>query len=216
MRRFGFFLAGLLANASASAQDVVTPAESGARRMLEAERAMNEMAHKSGTLAAYRHFVADDGVLFGEDGTVPAVAQLKAQTNSPEPPTWGPFAIVASCDGSVEISQGSFTAADGVRGVYNTVWRRQADGGYRWEFDFAFRLDSIGVPVDPPPIRAAHCGKTTEIQTDADPATIRRSTDGTLAWSIERAADKTGVYRIWLLENGEMQEILRATIRPFG
>ena len=123
------------------------------RSLIEAERSFARAARDSGTQAAFLANIAANGILF-RPAPVAGAAWLR---ENPPPPGdssllgWDPRWADVSAAGDLGFTTGPFElrlrgAADTVaaRGHYVTVWRRQADGGWRFALD-------IGVSGPPSP-----------------------------------------------------------------
>ncbi|PTD16051.1 hypothetical protein [Sphingomonas fennica] len=108
------------------------PASIGAE---QAERAFAAMAQRDGQWSAFRAFAARDGLMFAPE-PVKAQAFLAGRENPPVPVMWWPATAITACDGSLAISTGPWIGAtEGGTGTFTTVWRRQADGGWKWLLD---------------------------------------------------------------------------------
>lgn len=89
-------------------------------------------------MPAFREFVAPDGRLGQPTGYADAPAEL---ANTPDDGNrnlfwWPAFAAISrSADFGFTTGAVSFDEAHTARGHYFTVWRRQADGSWRWIYD---------------------------------------------------------------------------------
>jgi ketosteroid isomerase-like protein len=112
--------------------------------IIQAERAFNQYCLDHGRHAGWMEFIADDAYLMNRNtlGRAEADASLAAETSDTSTLTWEPSYADASLSGDLGYSWGIWvvkgTGPDGQpaqrRGLYLTVWRRQADG--RWKFVF--------------------------------------------------------------------------------
>lgn len=120
--------------ASAGAQGAsVTPAP-----VIAAERAFAARAGEIGWVPAFREFTAPDGLMPGPQGYVSAPERL-AQTpddGNHELAWWPAFAGIAR-SGDIGFTAGpvSFDASRSPVIYYFTIWRRQADGSWKWIYD---------------------------------------------------------------------------------
>lgn len=101
--------------------------------VIAAERAFAAETRERGFKPGFLAWVAGDGFIF-RHGPVPARADLEAQPDEAPPGPalfwWPTFAGVAN-SGDLGFTTGGATVP--VR--YFTVWRRQADGSWRWLYD---------------------------------------------------------------------------------
>lgn len=145
MRKFFGACAFIAAVSSANPAALAGPADD----MMAADRAFSALSVLKGAHAAFLAFMADDVRLY--DGDHPPIigkaAAAAYYAKHPDPPgsrlEWTPIEADASPDGVLGHTRGTwlFTAktADGhearATGYYVTVWRRQADGRYRFTLD---------------------------------------------------------------------------------
>ena len=133
---------------------IVTAASAGpAEDMMAADKAFSDMSVAKGRHAAFLAYMADDVRQF--TGATPpvvgkaAMAKLygDSEAKNSGPPKdkleWAPIEAKASDDGSLGWTRGhwTYTATDDSgkpvknTGYYVTLWRRQADGAYKYEVD---------------------------------------------------------------------------------
>lgn len=125
------FLAALAAPASAG------PDGAPANEVVAAERAFARMARTDGVNAAFLHYSAPDGIVF-QPGPTPAKAALAARPMPAIPLIWWPVYAGVAKSGDLGFTTGPFVAGEGERkghGWYFTIWKRQADGSWRWLLD---------------------------------------------------------------------------------
>jgi hypothetical protein len=103
--------------------------------IVAAEIAFAQLARKEGQWTGFRKTADKDAVMF-VPGVVNAQAWLRKQKDPPKSVTWAPDRIVIACDGSYAISTGHAEWPDGHKGRFVTLWRQQADGGYKWVLDW--------------------------------------------------------------------------------
>ncbi|HET9353223.1 MAG TPA: hypothetical protein VFO32_04435 [Sphingomicrobium sp.] len=102
---------------------------------IDAERAFAADAQKSGQWTAFRKWATDDAIMF-----VPQAGSahefLKGKADPPVAVFWWPGRSYVSCDGSTAINSGPWVRGWGKSiGYFTTVWRRQADGSWKWLLD---------------------------------------------------------------------------------
>lgn len=109
-----------------------------ARSVVEAERAFAARAGEIAWIPAFREFVAPDGQLARPEGYIDAPAQLAASPDDGNRDLfWWPAWAGISRSGDFGFTTGpvSFDAERTPRMQYFTVWRRQADGSWKWIYD---------------------------------------------------------------------------------
>ena len=109
-------------------------------KVVGTEIAFARMAQDEGLWTAFREYAAEDAVMFMPQATS-AQTWLKGRNDPPEPIRWQPHQVWSSCDGSLAVSTGAAQYPDGSHGYFVTVWKRQADGAYRWIMDTGGTLD---------------------------------------------------------------------------
>jgi ketosteroid isomerase-like protein len=106
--------------------------------VIAAERAFAARASEIGWIPAFCEATADDGQLVGRAGLVRSKERMCALSDDGERNLyWAPsFAGIAS-SGDLGFTTGpvSFDAARTPAMQYFTVWRRQADGSWKWIYD---------------------------------------------------------------------------------
>jgi ketosteroid isomerase-like protein len=132
MKPLPLLLAALLA---ASPAQAVRPADVGP--VVEAERAFARAARTEGVNAAFLQYSAPDGLVF-RPGPTNARQALAAHPIPPLALKWWPVYAGIAASGDLGFTTGPYVAGEGERqgyGWYFTVWRRQADGDWRWVLD---------------------------------------------------------------------------------
>jgi ketosteroid isomerase-like protein len=144
------------------AQNPVPPVD---REALKAELVKTEaefctMARDQGIPAAFAHFIAPDGVLFDADPQhfrgAAAVAQRYGATRPAGVLTWTPSFVEVAASGDLGYTWGRYeyrsNGPDGrpraATGYFLTIWKRQADGTWRFVVDH-------GAPDRPAPAKPA-------------------------------------------------------------
>jgi hypothetical protein len=101
----------------------------------QAERSFAAMAQREGQWTAFRAFADRQAIMF-TPGPGNAQAWLAGRADPPSPVMWWPARTFTACDGSLTISTGPWLRrGGGAHGTFTTVWRRQADGGWKWRLD---------------------------------------------------------------------------------
>lgn len=150
-----FFLALLLALLAipVAAQD--TP-EAAAQQVLATERAFDAAAERDGQWTAFRAFAASDATMFAP-GPVNAQTWLAGRTDPPHSVRWQPHRVIIACDGTLAATTGNAQWPDGRHSRYTTIWRRQADGSWRWIADDGAFVDTATAEPAEPAIEEAEC-----------------------------------------------------------
>ena len=109
-------------------------------QVMEAERAFAQtMVDRDHT--AFRNFLAADAVFFSADrpvrGAQAIAEEWKPYFEESTPPFgWTPEQVVVLAEGDLAWSTGPVTDADGnIVAQFNSVWRRDASGGWKVVFD---------------------------------------------------------------------------------
>ncbi|HEX8667174.1 MAG TPA: DUF4440 domain-containing protein [Allosphingosinicella sp.] len=106
------------------------------REVVATERAFARYAAEKGIGPAFRSFVAEDGIVF-----VPEPARAKPLFEKGDPPgtlEWWPGYAGIAVSGDLGFTTGPFVSRAGNHqrhGHFFTIWRRQADGSWRWVVD---------------------------------------------------------------------------------
>lgn len=107
------------------------------RPVVEAERAFARMARNEEVNAAFLHYSAPDGIVF-QPGPVNAREALAAHPIPRLQLDWWPVYAGIAESADLGFTTGPYSLGDGQRkahGWYFTIWRRQADGSWRWVLD---------------------------------------------------------------------------------
>jgi len=113
------------------------------------ERAFSEMAQKEGIATAFLTFAAEDAVLMRDNNLIRGRAAIKERfkalqsTPGAESLSWEPSFVDVSASGDLGYTYGNFvyTTTDSLgqkttlEGVFHTVWKRQADGQWKFVWD---------------------------------------------------------------------------------
>jgi ketosteroid isomerase-like protein len=115
------------------------PASAGppALDVVAAEHAFAADCKAMGLVESFRKHVAADGILF-RPGPVNAAARLaKAPASDPKAPllAWWPLWAGEARSGDLGFTTGAATVGGKPSSHYFTVWKKQADGTWKWEID---------------------------------------------------------------------------------
>ena len=115
--------------------------------VVAAEQAFCEMAQAEGLAKAFAYYAAENGVLRRGNRLVEgkaAIAAYYAERANPNATlTWKPTFVDISAAGDLAYTYGQYvyTAPDSTgapqesTGIFHTVWKRQADGAWRFVWD---------------------------------------------------------------------------------
>lgn len=156
---------------------------------VEAERAFAAAAQADGQWTAFRRFATDDAIMFTPQPTN-AQYWLGGRADPPRAVEWWPTESYVACDGAVAVNTGGWKRPDGSVGYFTTVWKRQADGGWKWVVDHGDTLATPRARPDAPRVRQAICaGKTKpflSLRSSTGPGVVfanGESADHSVAWS---------------------------------
>lgn len=109
-------------------------AAAAAPTVVDADRAFAQMAQDKGQWTAFRTTATPDAIWFRSR---PSEVQddLKDARNPAKSVAWWPTQAWQSCDGTMGVTTGGAIWPDGHASRYTTIWRRQADGGWKWVYD---------------------------------------------------------------------------------
>lgn len=119
------------------------------QEVFEAERRFAEMAGQEGISAAFIYYAADDAVIMRHNKVYTGKSELMnyfdSQLSAPkdEKLSWKPDFVDVSSSGDLAYTYGPFvysykdSSGNKVesRGIFHTVWKRQADGSWRFVWD---------------------------------------------------------------------------------
>jgi ketosteroid isomerase-like protein len=119
------------------------------QEILKVEADFAAMAARDGIASAFLYFAAEDAVLMRNDQLFIGRAELEelfaSGTSQPRDAKlrWKPDFVDVSASGDLAYTYGSYTysyidstgAAVEQSGIFHTVWKRQADGSWRFVWD---------------------------------------------------------------------------------
>lgn len=152
--------------------------------IVAAERAFNQHCVDHGRYAGWMAFIADDAFLMNRAtlGRAAADESLAKEKGDMSSLTWAPSFADASLSGDLGYSWGIWTAQgktpDGKpaqrRGIYMTVWRRQADGAWKFVFDGGRPLAEDAIAAIHESLRAQPAADYAVAATSSDRAALER------------------------------------------
>jgi ketosteroid isomerase-like protein len=177
---------------SATSALAVTPSPA---EIEKAERAFAADGLSLGVRDSFLKHMADDAIVF-HPGPVNAKAFYEKRPSSKTPKLeWWPQKVVIARSGDLGLSVGPW-AIDGKRGgYYATVWRKNADGQWKWIYDGGAEADAAKAPDEAAP--ALHGPTAAQgSKSPADALAAVRSAEDALAKTAVNDAPKA--YRVAL------------------
>jgi len=152
-----------------------------------AERAFAADGSAMGIRGAFLKHMAVDAIVFAPSPTN-AKALYEAGSAEGEPKLqWWPLWVVAARSGDFGLSAGPW-AIDGKRGGwFATIWRKDADGVWRWVYDGGAAAEAASVPGPEAPAAVGPVAKSGEL-TPAKAFDAIRTAESTLADAASRNA----------------------------
>jgi ketosteroid isomerase-like protein len=148
MKQIGILplLIGVLMNACTMNQPKKTTEELK-NEIIQAEHDFATMAKEKGMAEAFLAFAAEDAVLNRNDSLIKGKLAIKAyfdkQTLTDNQLAWEPDFVDVAASGDLGHTYGKYTFSAvtpsgktiQAEGVFNTVWKRQADGNWKFVWD---------------------------------------------------------------------------------
>lgn len=197
-RLAGLAAAALLLGGGVAAMAVEVPGRAAADEIIAVEKAFEARAAEIGPVPAFRQFAAPDAIMF-LPGPMPAGPYLE-KASWPGVIAWRPEVVSVAPAGDLAVSMGpSMWTVDGKGdpGYYLTIWRREADGGwkfvldrstpgapdtYSWRNEPATVIPALASPGEATTPEALETNLAAGLARDA-PVTLLRSMD-THAWVV--------------------------------
>jgi ketosteroid isomerase-like protein len=156
--------------------------------LVAAERAFAKVGEAKGIKDSFLAYIADDGVLF-RPSPVPGKAWLTEHPNPPVQLTWHPVHAEIARSGDLGWTTGPYEITvkeEKGYGQFSTVWKRQADGAWKFVADLGVETSS------PTPEGEPKLASPEPISTKIDTAAVRQAV---LAADreLEKAAGAQGV-----------------------
>ena len=150
---------GLIAFLAVLVFSTVVQAQSALQEMVKTEQAFSKMAEEKNTRDAFMAFIADDGLLFRPG----AVNGKKWMIEHPVPPpkdtdkkpllAWQPAFAGMAASGDMGFTTGPWEAKEDIKdekpqayGHFVTVWKKQADGSWKFVVDLGISHPQSGGP----------------------------------------------------------------------
>ena len=135
--------AALVAAPTTSVVASVTP-----EPVVAAERAFAADGYALGVKKSFLAHMADDAILMTPDPASARETFLASPDDSPDAPRleWWPTWAGISASGDLGFTTGPYSVGGKRRGHYFTVWKKQADGQWKWVFDGGVGSDPSASP----------------------------------------------------------------------
>ncbi len=111
------------------------------------EKAFNDMAQEEGLINAFEYYAAEDGVIQRSKKIIKGKQDIRAWYEKDVRPnetlTWTPTFVDVSESGDMAYTYGDFVftypdtsgAMKENKGIFHTIWKRQANGQWRFVWD---------------------------------------------------------------------------------
>lgn len=204
-----FAVAGMAQKSASLAPDL--------QAMVETERAFAHTAPEKGIRDSFLAFIADDGILF-RPTAVNGKQFLEKQQPRPGILTWYPsFADISGAGdmgmttGPWEFRQKSLEEQPVAFGAFMTVWRKQADGSWKFAIDFGISYDKPDAPAAAWQLPANFNRSKTEAKADA-----AKEQAGLLALEqkFSKASEAQGFAKAFINYAADDVRILREGMQP--
>lgn len=131
--RTALFIASLLV--AACSPTPATPPDASA--IVAAERAFAAEAQRTGWVEAFEAYSTDEAIVLGARprNAHEAMAGIDPANRGDTSLNWAPEFAGVSRGGDIGFTTGPYNGGDTAFGQYFTVWRRQADGAWKWIYD---------------------------------------------------------------------------------
>ncbi|MEP9359248.1 hypothetical protein [Sphingomonas sp. KR3-1] len=183
---------------------------------VDAERAFNAAAQAKGQWTAFRAFAASDATMFVPQ-PVKAQDWLKDRKDPPRSVGWWPTKSYVSCDGKLAVNTGGWKLPDGTVGYFSTVWRKEADGSWKWIVDGGDALTAARPqPAEPVTKRASCAPMEAIVSSTSAPADAKvgdgESPDGTIAWHWQVTPDGARTFEVMVWNGKQAAPVLNDKI----
>ena len=180
---------------------------------VDAERQFAADAQKSGQWSAFRKWAAPEALMFTPQ-PMKAHDFLKGRKDPPVSVFWWPGRSYVSCDGTVAVNTGPWVREWGKSvGYFTTIWKRQADGGWKWIYDAGDALEAPRAQGgDIKPVQALCGGRLPPRRVpEVDPGFelgFGESADGTLRWDWLVGPDGRRHFSAWILTERGAERVI--------
>jgi ketosteroid isomerase-like protein len=184
--------------------------------LVATERAFSQLSKEKGIKESFATYIADDGILVRGGAFVQGKAWTQAHPNPPASLIWWPTHAGISASGDLGWDTGPYevrgAGSDDVVGVGNfvTVWKKQADGNWRFAIDLG---NDYATPTGDKSTPALPAGMTRATASKTDPAALKDSlltADRELGQAMGKGT--AAAYKARFADDGMM---LRSGVQPY-
>lgn len=193
-------------------------AAAGPQTAIDAERAFAADAQKLGQWTAFRKYAAPDAIMFLSQADN-AQRFLKGKADPPVSVFWWPGRSYVSCDGTIAVNTGPWVRQWGKSvGYFTTVWRRQANGSWKWLLDHGDVLNAPRAEGGDITARQASCAKPVKPLVrmwvaGGGKSAGGSSDDGTLVWDWQVRADGSRLVELMLWNGTEWESVIKDSVK---
>ncbi|MFP5287439.1 MAG: DUF4440 domain-containing protein [Thermoanaerobaculia bacterium] len=175
--------------------------------MVAAERAFSELSEEKGFKESFLTYIAEDGIMF-RPTPVKGKEMLAARPDPPIKLVWWPSHAEISRSGDMGWTTGPWERrAQGTdevaHGHFLTVWKKQADGKWRWMIDTGISHDKPTSPAGSPPPASKEKAPVAKVDVAAETQALlaldhelgQATAKGTSAAYLARLADDARLMR---------------------
>jgi ketosteroid isomerase-like protein len=133
------------------ASQAPAPAARDAAAVIAVEREFAADGATRGWAASFRRYHAPDAIVLQPDPIKAEITLAKVEGDGPNTLLWRPAYAGIARSGDFGFTTGpvQIRGKEGVTGHYFTIWRKQADGGWKWIFDAGCEVrDPTPLPAD--------------------------------------------------------------------
>ena len=149
MRTVGYACVALVAFGSGVVSQVQVPTDAAAVVAVEREFAADGATR--GWAASFRRYHAPEAIVLQPDPIKAEITLAKVEGDGPNSLLWRPAYAGIARSGDFGFTTGpvQIRGQEGIRSHYFTIWRKQADGSWKWIFDAGCEVsDASPLPAD--------------------------------------------------------------------
>jgi ketosteroid isomerase-like protein len=196
------FLPAFAAAALAASIAIAAPRTADVAQVVGAERAFAAMAQTDGVNAAFVRYAAPDALIFQPGPTNAQVALAEHPIPAIKLDWWPAYAGLAA-SGDLGFTTGPYVFGEGrAHGWYFTIWRRQADGSWRWILDHGPPTREAAAFAKGSPVAALPAGRRSPGKAAFDGV---RATEAKLATAL--AVDARAALPRFLAADGRLMRV---------
>ncbi len=177
--------------------------------IVAAERTFAADGYASGVKLSFLKWSAPDAVMLSP-GPVNAHQTLARAPDQPADYAgprliWWPLYAGAAISGDLGFTTGPYAYDDDRRGYYFTVWRREADGGWKWVFDAGVGADASTAPAPGGAVAVMKpASRTKTAPTASGPKALEKVIDVEATLAAAARTDATGALAPYLAKDSRV------------